>query len=339
VFTKGRLSTLFIDRLLLGRTDLHGSLGFPATPADPYVLDVAGTALDLSTVWGRGHKVQPSVAPANNALSTISSKQEFQPHPSWRAQLALDRILFGTLPNGAPRELDHVNGLAVNNGVVVQSAEVAFIVEPSGSQAHLSIVPDGNGSRSVTLTSGDFGGLLKATNAYDLISGGVLRVDGTYDDRVPNHPLSGHEEMDNFTLGDAPTVAKALAAMTLYGVVDLMQGRGLFFRKMIVPFHLADRRLELIQARAYSSSLGLTAHGSVDLPNNRFDMQGTIVPAYFFNALLGHIPLIGKYFSPEKGGGVFAAKYELVGPIDDPQVHVDPLSLITPGFLRGLFGD
>jgi hypothetical protein len=181
--------------------------------------------------------------------------------------------------------------------------------------------------------------LLKATNAYDLISGGVLRVDGTYDDRVPNHPLSGHEEMDNFTLGDAPTVAKALAAMTLYGVVDLMQGRGLFFRKMIVPFHLADRRLELIQARAYSSSLGLTAHGSVDLPNNRFDMQGTIVPAYFFNALLGHIPLIGKYFSPEKGGGVFAAKYELVGPIDDPQVHVDPLSLITPGFLRGLFGD
>ena len=199
-------------------------------------------------------------------------------------------------------------------------------------------MPDGNGARSVTLTSGDFGGLLKATNAYDLVSGGALRIDGTYDDRAPDHPLDGTEEMDNFILGDAPTVAKALAAMTLYGVVDLMHGKGLFFRKMVVPFHLADRRLQLTQARAYSASLGLTAHGSIDLPNNRFDLQGTIVPAYFFNSLLGHIPLIGKYFSPEKGGGVFAAKYELVGPIDNPQVHVNPLSIVTPGFLRGMFG-
>jgi hypothetical protein len=338
VFTQGQLTTLIVDRLLLGRTDLHGSLGFPAGSADPYVLNVAGPALDLSKVWGGGAKPSPSVAPANNALSKISSKSEFQAHPPWRAQINLDRILFGTLPSGGSRELDHVDGLVVNNGVVVQSAQVAFTVEPSRSQAHLSIVPDGSGARSVTLTSGDFGGLLKATNAYDLVAGGVLRIDGTYDDRVPDHPLDGTEEMDNFTLGDAPTVAKALAAMTLYGVVDLMHGKGLFFRKMVVPFHLADRRLQLAQARAYSASLGLTAHGSIDLPTNRFDLQGTIVPAYFFNSLLGHIPLIGKYFSPEKGGGVFAAKYELVGPIDNPQVHVDPLSIVTPGFLRGMFG-
>jgi hypothetical protein len=338
VFAQGRLSTLLVDRLLLGRTDLHGSFGFPATPSDPYVLTVAGPALDLSNVWGGGKKVQPSVAPANNALSTISSKSEFQTHPPWRAQVDLDRILFGTLPNGAPRELDHVGGLVVNNGVVVQSAQIAFIVEPSHSQAHLSIVPDGNGARSVTLTSGDFGGLLKATNAYDLVSGGNLRIDGTYDDRLPNHPLSGTGEMDNFTLGAAPTVAKLLAAMTLYGVVDLLHGHGLFFSKLIVPFHLADQRLQLTQARAYSASLGLTAHGTIDLPANQFDIRGTIVPAYFFNSLLGHIPLIGKYFSPEKGGGVFAAKYELVGPIDNPQVHVNPTSIITPGFLRGIFG-
>ena len=338
IFTQGRLSTLFVDRLLLGRTDLHGSMGFPVRSTDPYVLVVAGPALDLSGIWGGGQKPQPSVAPANNALSTISSKSEFQAHPPWRAQVDLDRILFGTLPRGGARELDHFDGLIVNDGVVVQSAQVGFMVEPSRSQAHLSIVPDGNGARSVTLTSGDFGGLLKATNAYDLVTGGVLRIDGTYDDRVPEHPLSGSGEMDNFTLGDAPTVAKALAAMTLYGVVDLMQGPGLFFRKMIVPFQLADRRLQLTQARAFSASLGLTAHGSIDLPNNRFDIMGTIVPAYFFNSLLGHIPLIGKFFSPEKGGGVFAAKYELVGPIDNPQVHVNPLSIITPGFLRGLFG-
>jgi hypothetical protein len=334
VFMQGQLSSLIVDQLVLGRTNLHGSFGLPAAAGDPYVLNVAGQALDLSTVWGGGRKPAPSMAPANNALSSMSSKSEFAPHPPWRAQLNLDRILFGTLPGGRSRELDHLNGLIVNNGVVVQSAQVGFVVEPSGSQAHLSIVPEIGGTRDVTLTSGDFGGLLKATNAYDLVTGGALRIDATYDDRLPNHPLSGTAEMDAFSLGDAPTVAKALAAMTLYGVVDLMQGPGLFFRKLVAPFHLADRRLDLTQSRAFSASLGITAHGSIDLPDNRFNLQGTIVPAYFFNSLLGHIPLIGKYFSPEKGGGLFAAKYELVGPIDNPQVHVNPLSLITPGFLR-----
>jgi hypothetical protein len=338
-FTQGRLSSLTVDQLVLGRTNLHGSLGFPATASDPYVLDVAGQALDLSSVFGTGRAVHPSVAPANNALSQVSSKSEFQPHPPWRATVALDRIIFGTMPGGASRELDQVRGLVVNNGVVVQSAQVSMTVYPSGSTAHVSIVPDAGGTRNVTVTSGDFGGLLKATNAYDVISGGVLRVDAVYDDRLANHPVSGTAEMDKFTLGNAPTVAKALAAMTLYGVVDLLHGKGLFFSKLVAPFHLADRRLDLSQARAFSASLGLTAHGSIDLPNNRFDIQGTIVPAYFFNSLLGHLPLIGKFFAPEKGGGLFAAKYELVGPIDDPQVHVNALSLITPGFLRGMFGD
>jgi hypothetical protein len=338
-FAQNRLSSLIVDQLVLGRTDLHGSLGFPATSSDPYVLVVSGRALDLTGVFGTGRAVHPTVAPANNALSQVSSKSEFQPHPPWRATINLDRIIFGTMPGGASRELDHVDGVAVNNGVVVQSAQLSMSVYPSGSTAHVSIVPDVGGTRNVTVTSGDFGGLLKATNAYDVISGGALRVDAVYDDRVSNHPVSGTAEMDNFTLGNAPTVAKALAAMTLYGVVDLLHGKGLFFSKLVAPFHLADRRLDLTESRAYSASLGLTAHGSVDLPNNRFDIQGTIVPAYFFNSLLGHIPLIGKYFAPEKGGGVFAAKYELVGPIDNPQVHVNPLSLITPGFLRGMFGD
>ncbi|MBV8398709.1 MAG: hypothetical protein JOZ17_08205, partial [Acetobacteraceae bacterium] len=68
------------------------------------------------------------------------------------------------------------------------------------------------------------------------------------------------------------------------------------------------------------------------------DLEGTIVPAYFFNSLLGRVPLVGKLFSPEQGGGVFAARYTVRGPLADPQVSVNPLSALTPGFLRGLFG-
>jgi hypothetical protein len=334
-FTGGRLSAVAINRLKLGVTDVTGSIGLPAGKSDPYVIAIQGKTLDLSGVFGK--KANPSVKPANNALSTISSKDEFAPHPPWRATVSLGRVLFGRMASGAAREIDDLRGTVVNNGTVVQSADVSVHVAPSGALTHLTVAPNSHGGRQVTATSVDLGGLLKATNAYDAINGGALRIDAAYDDRRPTHPLSGSVEMDKFTLGDAPTVAKVLQGMTLYGVVDLMHGSGLFFSKMVAPFTLESRKLTLTEARAYSASLGLTAHGTVDLPQNAFNIQGTIVPAYFFNSLLGHIPLIGKLFSPEKGGGLFAADYQLVGPIDNPAVHVNALSMVAPGFLRDLF--
>ena len=82
----------------------------------------------------------------------------------------------------------------------------------------------------------------------------------------------------------------------------------------------------------------MTAKGRVDLATNRCDLEGTLVPAYFFNSLLGDLPIIGKLFSPERGGGLFAATYSLGGNCNDPVVGVNPLAALTPGFLRGLFG-
>jgi hypothetical protein len=126
--------------------------------------------------------------------------------------------------------------------------------------------------------------------------------------------------------------------MTLYGVVDMMRGPGLGFTRLEAPFRYGGDLLELSDARAFSSSLGMTAKGRIDLARETADLQGTIVPAYFFNSLLGDIPLVGKLFSPERGGGLFAATYSVHGPLDDPNVSVNALAALTPGALRGVFG-
>jgi hypothetical protein len=116
-----------------------------------------------------------------------------------------------------------------------------------------------------------------------------------------------------------------------------VQGPGLGFTRLVAPFRLEGDTLELTSARAYSSSLGLTAKGHFDLAANTLDVQGTIVPIYFFNSLLGSLPLVGELFSPEKGGGLFAASYGLHGALADPTVRVNPLTVLTPGYLRGIF--
>ena len=126
--------------------------------------------------------------------------------------------------------------------------------------------------------------------------------------------------------------------MTLYGAVDLLRGPGMGFQKALVPFRWQQRVLYLQSARAFSASLGITAQGDIDLRQHVADVTGTIVPAYFFNQLLGKIPLLGQLFSPEKGGGVFAARYAVRGRLADPKVSVNPLSALTPGFLRNVFG-
>jgi hypothetical protein len=76
----------------------------------------------------------------------------------------------------------------------------------------------------------------------------------------------------------------------------------------------------------------------MDRGSRALDMRGTVVPAYIFNSLLGHLPIIGRLFSAERGGGLFAASFTVQGPLSDPKVSVNPLSAITPGFLRGIFG-
>jgi hypothetical protein len=171
------------------------------------------------------------------------------------------------------------------------------------------------------------------------MQGGRLSVRGTFEDQRTGQPLSGSATIEDFRIRNAPAFAKLLQGMTLYGLVDTLRGSGLHFARLIAPFRLSGSVLELRDARAFSPSLGLTAKGQIDLANARADVGGTVVPAYLFNSLLGHMPLIGKLLSPEKGGGVFAANYSLRGSLSDPSVSVKPLSALTPGFLRGLFGN
>jgi hypothetical protein len=169
------------------------------------------------------------------------------------------------------------------------------------------------------------------------MDGGTLRVDGTFDDAATGNPLSGTAQIEEFRIRGSVGLGKLLQAMTLYGLVDVLRGPGIGFAKLVAPFRKDARSVTLDNARAFSSSLGLTAKGRVDLAAERMDIEGTIVPAYFFNSLLGNIPLLGKLFSPETGGGLFAARYSLRGPIEDPSVFVNPLSALTPGFLRQIF--
>jgi AsmA-like C-terminal region len=100
---------------------------------------------------------------------------------------------------------------------------------------------------------------------------------------------------------------------------------------------LKDSGIDIEKARAYGAALGITAQGNIDLDRDRLDLQGTIVPAYVVSQIVGEIPLLGRILTGGEGEGLFAATYRAKGPLDDPEVSVNPLAALAPGFLRGLF--
>jgi len=322
--TPGHGRRLLLDRMRIGRTDAHGQIDFPADTTRPVTLALSGPLLDLST-----YLAPPAGKPATPAQDTAEDTDDTKRGRPWTADLRFDRVTLARAKSLAPFSLT-----AANDGLRITHGQLR-----AGTRGELSasITPRGGG-RVLAIQAADAGLVVRALGVADNLGGGRLSLNASYNDMLPGSPLSGTATLTEFDLRSAPAIGRLLQAMTLYGLSDVLRGPGLHFARLIAPFTWQHRVLHLSNARAFSNSLGLTAQGDIDLHLRTADITGTVVPAYFFNQLLGDIPLVGRIFSPEKGGGVFAARYSVRGPLADPKVGVNPLSALTPGFLREVFG-
>jgi hypothetical protein len=144
--------------------------------------------------------------------------------------------------------------------------------------------------------------------------------------------------VNNFTLVNAPLLARLLNVLALTGILDLLRGSGISFGTLDAPFVWTDPLIEFSDAKAHGTSLGITATGRLDTAAETLDVRGTLVPFYLVNAALGRLPLIGDLFTGgEEGGGVFAANYTIRGALAEPSISVNPLSILGPGVLRHVF--
>jgi hypothetical protein len=325
-FAAANASVLQIDQFTLGSTTAKGSVSFPGDGGGPIVATVSGTALDLSS---RLTYHAPKETPTET--DRISKPADAGPGQPWKIDARFDHALMANA-----QTFDALVLHAESNGT--ELTRLRFDARAAHEPILMEIAP-APGGRRLSASAGDAGRLLRALDIMQTMDGGRLTINGRFDDGAAGQPLSGTAEIEDFRIRDAPAVARVLQAMTLYGLVDMVGGPGLGFARLIAPFRLDGPVLELSEARAFSSALGMTAKGRIDLAADRAEIDGTVVPAYFFNSLLGKVPLIGKLFSPETGGGLFAANYSVRGKLSDPTVTVNPLSALTPGILRGLFGN
>lgn len=313
----GHISAVRFDRLQLGRTDLSGTVRM--SPGEPFAVALSGPMLDMAA------KLTEKATPRDK------SKPEPPPGPAWTLSGTFNRVQLANDASALSVRAD-----AANDGRVFTRLHIAGVTQPAASFS-IAVGLD-KGVRRMSASAADAGAFLRGLDAVRAMQDGTLSLNGTFDDTNATHALTGTAEITDFRVRGAPALGKLLQAMTLYGLVDVVRGPGLGFARLTAPFILSDDDLELQGARAFSTSLGMTAKGHLNLHAETAELEGTIVPAYFFNSLLGKIPFVGGLFRTEEGGGLFAARYTIRGLLNDPAVSVNPLSMLTPGFLRGVFG-
>lgn len=212
-------------------------------------------------------------------------------------------------------------------------------VAGGGSPVSVALRQSANGRQTVTAAAADAGALLRAVDLLPDVVGGKLTLQGATDPQRKDRAITGTLAIEEFRVRDAPVLARLLNLMSLTGILDALSGQeGLPFSRLDSRFAYADPKIEIADLRTYGGALGITAKGAIDLDASQVDVEGTIVPAYTINSLLGEIPILGDILVGEKGGGIFAATYRVRGPFDSTSVSVNPLAALTPGFLRGIFG-
>jgi hypothetical protein len=206
---------------------------------------------------------------------------------------------------------------------------------PEGGKAiSIKILPTPEG-HNLEIYSADAGSLLKAMDVTDSIRTGIIEINGVRKGG-PNAPWRGIAEMKRFRVADAPNFARLLTIASLTGINDSISGKGISFARLSFPYVFENEVATITEARAVGSELGITATGRIDFGKDAINIDGTIIPAYTINSLLGQIPVIGTILTGEKGGGIFAASYKISGPVEKPKISVNPLSALAPGFLRKL---
>ncbi len=317
---------LNLTRLHIRGTEAAGDVVAPAGPGGAWHVDLSGPRLNITAILNPPPQTKGAVKPAPQKSSALSG-------PLWSAHLRFASFVMAE--HGAPFLHDMVFD-GDGQGETVFDA-VGAGAGDDGKIVHVNVVRASAPGQAETVhaDTGDAGYLLRALGAFDDLEGGSLVLDGKY---KLDGDSTGLVTMQKFRLLQAPGFAKVMQGLTLYGIPEAESGPGLIFDRLVAPFAISNNVLTLTGARAFSASLGFTASGTVGLVDGRTDLDTTIVPAYALNAFLGKIPVFGRLFSAEKGGGLIAVRAKITGQLTAPKVSVNPLSALTPGFLRDVFG-
>ena len=299
------------DTIKAPRND--ASVLFKRDKNDLVTFEVKGKALNL-TEAAHGRRLNEPKTPEEVA------EEQARRIRSFNGKIQLDKLYLSPLTPLTDVRVD----LVKQNDMWQTMDAVAF-----ADADNIRFKLDKN-KKELLASSDNIGKILKQAGYTSRIQGGTLKSTITQDAKGT---LSGTIHIQKYQLTGATFLMKAA---TILGILDAFTGDTIDFKKATIPFTLSPENVLTIKdAVASGATLGITLNGT--LTYDQMNFKGSVIPAYAINSLPGKIPLIGRLFSGDKGGGLFGVSFEATGNPGEPNVSFNPTSLLTPGIIRNIF--
>jgi hypothetical protein len=195
------------------------------------------------------------------------------------------------------------------------------------------------GRRVIYVESNDAGAMLRFTDVYSRVIGGQMwaAMDPPTSDHLPQEgvvnvrdfSIRGEQQLERVAANNAGDPNRGGGAAQSFGA-------GVTFTRMRAEFTRSQGKLAVRDGVVWGPAMGATIEGTLDYTRDNVGMRGTFVPAYALNNLLARVPIVGLFMGGQNEG-VFGMTYEIVGPVSNATLRVNPVSMMAPGFLRKIF--
>lgn len=315
---EGDFAAIDLPRLKLGETDIAFVLRKPK--AGPLDMKIAGKKADIRPFLEGEDEKKDKKKPEEEEDSTFA------------ATVGLD-VEEAILPKGVPiRDLDAV--LAIERGEVVDAQITGVLKSGKTMSIDYQLAGDKPG---VDIVTDDAGELLRTLGVLNGVTGGTMNISGAISGPRGKRHTIGTISVKDFRVKDSPIMAQMLTFGSLSGLRDMLTGEGIGFARFDSEFDMGEGALHLKDAKVFGSQLGIRVSGRIYEDMTKLDLEGTLAPAYTLNTVLDYVPIVGKILSGGENEGLIAIRFGVEGTTETPDVTVNPLSALTPGFLRNMF--
>lgn len=228
------------------------------------------------------------------------------------------------------------------NGRVVR-AKVRAAAE-GGAKTSFEMTPAAKGQRT-RLISGNGGSVLRFLDLYSKVRGGNIEVNLV---RGKSRVYEGGITASNFFLLDEPKLGQLMQPPRPTtnsregGVVEISKvakfnPRKAKIKQLTANVSMAEKLLIVRRGRIQGGDAGASFEGIVYDPRNRTNMTGTFLPAYGLNKIVSKIPIIGLFTGNGSKRGLIGITFKLRGAYRNPELIVNPVSILAPGVFRKIF--
>ncbi len=192
----------------------------------------------------------------------------------------------------------------------------------------------------------DAGSAFRLTGFYSSVQGGTMNLRVNLDgdggaDKAGILDIRHFEVVGDQVVGRVVSQAEKERARlkpdSRNGGQQVSSGERLSFDRMVVPFSIAANQFQMQDAAINGPLLGATMRGRIDFGHETLALSGTYVPFYGLNGFLQGVPLLGDILNGRANEGIFGITFAVQGRTSNPEVVVNPASVLAPGFLRQVF--